>query len=132
MSQLQIIKIIGSANKNGYYNALNIDKEQRIEKELQLFLEILTKPVDGDMGMTSATADNPRYFNKSAFRYRYLENALTRDELNLARARENSSTMLMRIYRLLEDSRFEFLFGPTSSEWPYVEHSWLFCGISLV
>ena len=48
---------------------------------------------------------------------------MTRDELNLARARENSSTMLMRIYRLLEDSRFEFLFGPTSSEWPYVEHS---------
>jgi DNA helicase HerA-like ATPase len=122
-SAAEIIKIIGSANKNGYYNALNIDKEQRIEKELQLFLEILTKPVDGDMGMTSATADNPRYFNKSAFRYRYLENALTRDELNLARARENSSTMLMRIYRLLEDSRFEFLFGPTSSEWPYVEHS---------
>ena len=24
---------------------------------------------------------------------------------------------------MLEDSRFEFLFGPTSSEWPYVEHS---------
>jgi len=76
-----------------------------------------------ELEQCSATADNPRYFNKSAFRYRYLENALTRDELNLARARENSSTMLMRIYRLLEDSRFEFLFGPTSSEWPYVEHS---------
>jgi len=73
--------------------------------------------------MSSASADNPRYFSKSGFRYRYLENALTRDELNSARARENSSTMLMRIYRLLEDSRFEFLFGPTSSEWPYVEHS---------
>ena len=26
--------------------------------------------------------------------------------------------MLMRIYRLLEDSRFEFMFGPTLSEWP--------------
>ena len=26
--------------------------------------------------------------------------------------------MLMRIYRLLEDNRFEFLFGPVDSQWP--------------
>ena len=118
-----IIQIIGSANKKGYYNALDIDKAQRIEEAIQPLLEILTKPIEGNTDMSSASADNPRYFSKSGFRYRYLENALTRDELNSARARENSSTMLMRIYRLLEDSRFEFLFGPTSSEWPYVEHS---------
>jgi DNA helicase HerA-like ATPase len=31
--------------------------------------------------------------------------------------------MLMRIYRLLEDPRFEFLFGPTIAEWPNVKHS---------
>jgi len=31
--------------------------------------------------------------------------------------------MLMRIYRLLEDSRFEFMFGPTCSEWPSVTNS---------
>ena len=43
--------------------------------------------------------------------------------MNLVPRRENCSTMLMRIRQLLEDSRFEFLFGPTDSEWGYVEHS---------
>jgi DNA helicase HerA-like ATPase len=31
--------------------------------------------------------------------------------------------MLTRIYRLLEDSRFEFLFGPCAEEWPAVRHA---------
>lgn len=48
---------------------------------------------------------------------------MTRDEASSTRARDNCSTMLMRIYRLLEDSRFEFMFGPTCSEWPSVTHS---------
>lgn len=48
---------------------------------------------------------------------------MSRDEANSSRARDNCSTMLMRIYRLLEDSRFEFLFGPTNAEWPEVKHS---------
>ena len=51
-----------------------------------------------------------------------LENAMSHDESNSARARDNCSTMLMRIYRLLEDTRFEFLFGPNSSEWPSIRH----------
>jgi DNA helicase HerA-like ATPase len=47
---------------------------------------------------------------------------MSRDQSNSARARDNCSTMLTRIYRLLEDSRFEFLFGPCSEEWPTVQH----------
>jgi len=31
--------------------------------------------------------------------------------------------MLMRVYRLLEDKRFEFLFGPVDGEWPEPLHS---------
>ena len=47
---------------------------------------------------------------------------MSRDQSNSARARDNCSTMLTRIYRLLEDSRFEFLFGPRSEEWPTLRH----------
>jgi uncharacterized protein len=46
-----------------------------------------------------------------------------RDQSNAARTRDNCATMLTRIYRLLEDSRFEFLFGPCWEEWPDVKHS---------
>jgi len=51
-----------------------------------------------------------------------LETAMSRDQSNSARTRDNCSTMLTRIYRLLEDSRFEFLFGPCAEEWPRVRH----------
>lgn len=56
----------------------------------------------------SSSADRPSYFGKTAFRYRHLETAISRDQSNSARTRDNCSTMLTRIYRLLEDSRFEF------------------------
>ena len=59
----------------------------------------------------ASSADRPSYFGKTAFRYRHLETAMSRDQSNSARARDNCSTMLTRIYRLLEDSRFEFLFN---------------------
>ena len=71
----------------------------------------------------SSTADFPQYFSKHKFRHKHLEYAMSQDEAGSGRAREACSTMLMRIYRLLEDSRFEFLFGPQNQEWPSVAHS---------
>jgi uncharacterized protein len=74
--------------------------------------------LEGSVG----SADRPSYFGKTAFRYRHLETAMSRDQSNSARTRDNCSTMLTRIYRLLEDSRFEFLFGPCAEEWPAIRH----------
>ena len=105
------------------YAAIDADKRQRIEDVVRPILGVLAKLPIGVSGLGLSTADCPRYFGKQAFRYQHLENAISRDESNSARARDNCSTMLMRIYRLLEDTRFEFLFGPNSSEWPEIQHS---------
>lgn len=105
------------------YAAIDADKRQRIEDIVRPILGVLAKLPEGEIGAGLSTADCPSYFSKQAFRYEYLENAMSRDESSSARARDNCSTMLMRIYRLLEDTRFEFLFGPSSSEWPIVKHS---------
>lgn len=105
------------------YAAIDADKRQRIEDIVRPILGVLAKLPEGESGAGLSTADCPSYFSKQAFRYEYLENAMSRDESSSARARDNCSTMLMRIYRLLEDTRFEFLFGPSSSEWPIVKHS---------
>lgn len=105
------------------YAAIDADKRQRIENIVRPILGVLATLPIAASGLGLSTADCPRYFSKQAFRYQHLENAISRDESNSARARDNSSTMLMRIYRLLEDSRFEFLFGPNSSEWPEIQSS---------
>jgi len=41
----------------------------------------------------------------------------------VARARDYCATLLMRVHRLLEDRRFEFLFGPVGGQWPRHEHA---------
>lgn len=105
------------------YATIDADKRQRIEAVARPILGVLAKLPEGAAGLGLSTADCPSYFSKQAFRYEHLENAISRDESNSARARDNCSTMLMRIYRLLEDARFEFLFGPNSSEWPEVQSS---------
>ena len=105
------------------YAAIDADKRQRIEGIVRPILGVLAKLPMGVSGLGLSTADCPSYFSKQAFRYEHLENAISRDESNSARARDNCSTMLMRIYRLLEDTRFEFLFGPNSSEWPEIQYS---------
>jgi DNA helicase HerA-like ATPase len=69
------------------------------------------------------TADSPLFFSKESFRRDYIERAMRRDEAGGARTREYCATMLMRIYRLLEDKRFEFLFGPVGGEWKEPLHS---------
>jgi len=103
------------------YAAIDADKRQRIEGIVRPILGVIAKLPEGASGLGLSTADCPSYFGKQAFRYEHLENAMSRDESSSARARDNCSTMLMRIYRLLEDTRFEFLFGPNSSEWPAVQ-----------
>lgn len=104
------------------YAVIDADKRQRIEGIVRPILGVLATLPEGTDGLGLSTADCPSYFSKQAFRYEHLENAMSRDESNSARARDNCSTMLMRIYRLLEDTRFEFLFGPLSSEWPALRH----------
>lgn len=105
------------------YAAIDVNKRRRIEVSVKPLLGALSRLPKDSAALGTASADCPRFFSKSEFRYRYLEHAMTRDEASSSRARDNCSTMLMRIYRLLEDSRFEFMFGPTCSEWPSVTHS---------
>lgn len=115
--------ISNEGQKYESYAPIDINKRQRIENAIKPVLGSLSRlPTNAD-SFSMASSDCPKYFSKQAFRYQYLENAMGRDEANSSRARDNCSTMLMRIYRLLEDSRFEFLFGPTRAEWPNVKHS---------
>lgn len=116
----------GIRSEGGQYESyapIDAHKRQRIETIVRPYLGVLSRVPEGISGLSLSSADCPTYFGKQSFRYEHLENALSRDELNSGRARDNCSTMLMRIYRLLEDSRFEFLFGPHHSEWPSVQHS---------
>jgi DNA helicase HerA-like ATPase len=69
------------------------------------------------------SADTPAFFDKQRFRTRDIEQVLRREESGGARARDFSGTMLLRIDRLLSDRRFEFLLGPTPSQFPNAEHS---------
>lgn len=105
------------------YAVIDANKRKKIEDIVKPILANLTRMPEQGGALSIISADCPRYFSKQRFRYQYLENAMSRDEANSSRARDNCSTMLMRIYRLLEDSRFEFLFGPTIAEWPDVKHA---------
>jgi uncharacterized protein DUF87 len=118
-------EVKGEAGRKGQqdYDPLDMAQRQRTDTLLNdLISKLSAVPVAGAEG-GSSSADRPCYFGKIAFRYRHLEAAISRDQSNSARTRENCSTMLTRIHRLLEDSRFEFLFGPCAEEWPAVRHS---------
>jgi len=124
-SDISAISREGIKDEGGKYESyapIDADKRKRIELPVRkLLAQVGRLPNDvGEVGISSA--DSPSYFSKQSFRYEHLEAAMSRNEANSARARDNSSTMLMRIYRLLEDSRFEFLFGPRTGEWPAVRH----------
>lgn len=113
---------LGTKNNKGYFPSLNLQSEDRIISSLKSLLDSLSREPSSSVDSSIFTADSPRFFSKQEFRYQHLDNAITGEESS-GRARDNCSTMLMRIYRLLEDSRFEFLFGPTCAEWPSVNHS---------
>jgi len=105
------------------YDPLVMDVRQTVEGILNSLSATLVTTPQSSFRSISCSADCPKYFSKHELRYKHLEHAMTRDEASSSRARDNCSTMLMRIYRLLEDSRFEFMFGPTCSEWPSIMHS---------
>ncbi len=117
-------EIRNSAGRQGEsYDPLTMGIKQTVGAQLNSLLTSLMVTPRSASEIVSSSADCPRYFSKHEFRDYHLENALSRNELNSPRARDNCSTMLMRIYRLLEDPRFEFLFGPTYAEWPSVKNS---------
>lgn len=115
----------GIGNEGGQfesYAVVDVSKRHRIEVEV--------RPLLGDLATTQptptavegiATADTPVWFNKNEFRDSFLAQAMDREESG--RAREHCSTMLLRIHRLFEDRRFEFLFGPVDGQWPKHEHA---------
>lgn len=106
------------------YEPIGAEKRRHIEAALQPLLGRMTTQVGGGLPREAGvTADTPRHFDKNRFRHLYLEEALSRQEAAGGRARDNCATMLLRIYRLLEDARFEFLFGPRDSQLPNVSHS---------
>lgn len=104
------------------YNQIGVNVKQNLELHLNKLLEVLY-PFPNLEFKYSSTADYPQYFSKHKFRHKHLQYAMSQDESGAGRIRESCSTMLMRIYKLLEDSRFEFLFGPQNQEWPSVIHS---------
>lgn len=117
----QVKNIAGRRNSQDY-DPLGMGDRQNVETLLNgLVSDLASVPTVG-LEFGTGSADRPSYFGKTAFRYRHLESAMSRDQSNSARTRDNCSTMLTRIYRLLEDSRFEFLFGPCAEEWPIVRH----------
>ena len=105
------------------YDPVGMDIRQDVYQILNSLSTTLRTTPQSAFRSITCSSDCPKYFSKLDLRYKHLEFAMTRDEASSFRARDNCSTMLMRIYRLLEDTRFEFLFGPTCSEWPPVMHS---------
>ena len=113
-----------SVGKDGtrYPGFVPAASQNSIEQSIRSILDLLVEPTrTGEV--TSVSADTPAYFGKVEFRHNHLEQAMRRDEAGGARSRDYCATMLMRVYRLLEDRRFEFLFGPVDGQWPSPEHS---------
>lgn len=106
------------------YEPIGVIKRRRIEAILQSFLSRLTVPVSQGFNPNAMiTSDTPVFFNKHLFKDLYLDEAMTRQEALGGRTRDNCATMILRIHQLLEDKRFEFLFGPRESQLPNVTHS---------
>lgn len=118
----QIVQQAGRRNDRDF-DPLSMATRQACESLANGLIQAFAMVPSSTQGAGSSSADMPAYFGKSAFRYQHLEAAMSRDESNSARTRDNCSTMIMRIQRLLDDSRFEFLFGPTDEEWPAVRQS---------
>ncbi|MEW6665280.1 MAG: DUF87 domain-containing protein [Thermodesulfobacteriota bacterium] len=115
-------QFVGEPTNRRFSKPLPLNVQQRIRVDLLPFVEKLAS-VEMTSGFPQISADTPVFFGKTVFKNDYIEKAMRRDEAGGARARDYCATMLMRIYRLLEDRRFEFLFGPVSGEWPKPEHA---------
>jgi len=115
----------GIRNEGGQYESyapIDVGKRNRIREAADSILQALSSlPEGGASTETPITADTPAWFDRNDFRQSHLAQAMDREESG--RARDHCATMLLRIHRLLEDPRFEFLFGPQLGQWPSVAHS---------
>jgi uncharacterized protein len=99
------------------------DARVDIQQEIEAIQGQLNDVVlDEDVSVDSVSADSPAFFDKRRFRAIHLEHVLRREESGGARARDYSGTLLLRIDRLLQDTRFEFLLGPVGARFPNVPH----------
>lgn len=125
--QTEAQKHIDPDNKNPkveYPKTLPADARARIREAIEPVYTKLTGASLGEVsGPAGRSADTPVFFHKMQFRTRHIEQVLKREESGGARARDFSGTMLLRIDRLLADTRFEFLLGPTTGAFPNPEHA---------
>lgn len=110
---------------NGTFpKVLPADARKTIREAVDPIYEKLTGAHLGESGGSSGrSADAPSHFDKLKFRTRHIEQVLRREESGGARARDFSGTMLLRIDRLLSDTRFDFMFGPVGEALPNPAHA---------
>lgn len=107
-----------------YPKVLPANARKEIRDAVDSLYEKLTGAHLGEIGgSTGRSADAPSHFDKLKFRSRHIEQVLRREESGGARARDYSGTMLLRIDRLLADTRFDFLFGPVGEALPNPAHA---------
>jgi DNA helicase HerA-like ATPase len=110
-------------DNNTYPKVIPADARATIRGAIDPIYTALTgAKLGGVPGATGLSADTPAFFSKTHFRTRHIEQVLRREESGGARSRDFSGTMLLRIDRLLADTRFDFLLGPTDGEFPNPEH----------
>ena len=114
-----------SCIENGTYpKILPANARKQIRDAVDPIYRKLTGAQLGETGgSTGRSADSPGYFDKLGFRSRHIEQVLRREESGGARARDFSGTMLLRIDRLLADTRFDFMFGPVGESLPSPAHA---------
>lgn len=120
-----VATVAGSHIDNGTYpKVLPADARKGIRDAIDPVYEKLTGTRLGERGgSVGRSADAPSHFDKLKFRSRHIEQILRREESGGARARDFSGTMLLRIDRLLADSRFDFLFGSVGEALPRPAHA---------
>jgi len=115
-------RFVGEPDGRRFSKPLPLSVQELVRASLQPVVDALVESGSGGKG-PSVSADTPVFFRKTAFVRDSLASAMQREESGGGRTRDYCATMLMRIYRLLEDTRFEFLFGPIAGEWPESSHS---------
>lgn len=131
LSKAEIVKAVGIVKQEAekrvdgkFPQMIPSDVRKKISDAVEPILtELAGNQFSDGISGPRISADTPVFFDKQRFRSRDIEQVLRREESGGARARDFSGTMLLRIDRLLADRRFEFLLGPTSSQFPQPEHS---------
>lgn len=100
------------------YEIIGLQKRSDIEAALHGVTAKLFQKQRPTEKTEFSSVDSPSFYSKLEFANIFLDRAMSAHELSGGRVRDNCSTMLIRIARLLEDKRFEFLFGPVNQDWP--------------